>query len=244
MRYAVISDIHSNIEALTAVLERIDAIGVDKTVCLGDIVGYNAAPNECIDLVRKLGLSCVMGNHDARASGLEELHDFNAAAAEAIYWTRKQLTEENRLFLRKLPRRTVVDDAFLPVHGWINDTDSYILSATDASINFRLMEREKTPHLTFFGHTHVRIAYLARNGCVETSLDETITLKEGVMCLANPGGVGQPRDRDPRAAFLVFDAATQEISFFRTEYNIDSCRRKILGAGLPEVLAERLLYGW
>jgi len=244
MRYAVISDIHSNLESLTACFDKIDTLDVDKIICLGDIVGYNANPNECIDFIRKKGVVCIMGNHDSRAAGLEEPTDFNLLAANAIYWTRKALTEENREFLKNLPRTLLVDNKFLAIHGWVNDTDQYILGAKDALANFELLKEHAKTNLCFFGHTHVAISYLEVKGSVVLNLDSSLKLAKGINYLVNPGGLGQPRDRDPRAPFLVYDSKKSEITFYRVQYDILITAEKILAAGLPERVAERLKLGW
>ncbi|MEE9614603.1 MAG: metallophosphoesterase family protein [Thermodesulfobacteriota bacterium] len=256
MRYAVISDPHSNLEALTAVLSEIDAFGTDETLCLGDLVGYNADPNECVELIRARGIRCVMGNHDSRASGVEEPGGFNPIAAEALLWTREKLTEENRAFIEKLPRAIEIETGeeagegekngkkFLAVHGRVNDTDGYILGPRDAVDNFRLLEETGGPGLCFFGHTHVRVAYVETGGRVTVRMDETLEMNVGSNYLVNPGSVGQPRDGDPRAAFLTFDSERMEIESHRVAYDIELTARKIMDSGLPSMLAERLKAGW
>lgn len=243
MRYAVISDIHSNLEALTAFLEEIKKLKIDKIVCLGDIVGYNANPNECIELLKANNAVCVMGNHDSRAAGLEEPDDFNYHAAAAIYWTRKALTPENKDFLASLPRMVLVDKKFLAVHGWINDTDSYVLGMRDAKKNFLLLKEKKTG-LCFFGHTHVPVAYAEKQGEVHPVPGPVLKVSVEESYLVNPGSIGQPRDRDPRASFIVYDTRKSQISYNRIEYDIHSTAGKIIAAGLPERLAERLKLGW
>lgn len=243
MRYAVISDIHSNLEALEAFLKSAESLSVDRTVCLGDIVGYNANPNECVEIVRERKFLCLMGNHDSRVAGLEEAADFNFQAAQAVSWTRAEITPENAEFLKALPRTLAVNKKFLAVHGWVNDTDRYIFGQKDALTNFGLMEETKTS-LCFFGHTHVPVAY-AKNGEVETLVaGQTLTLEKGKSYLVNPGSIGQPRDRDPRASFLVYDDRKSQIKFYRADYDINATARKIMEAGLPERLAERLKLGW
>ncbi len=244
MRYAVISDIHSNLESLTAFFKKIDTLDVDKIICLGDIVGYNANPNECIDLIRKRGVLCIMGNHDSRAAGLEEPADMNLLAANAVLWTRTILTEENREFLKNLPRSILEDKKFLAVHGWINDTDEYILGAKDALRNFELLKEYGKINLCFFGHTHVAISYLHVEGSVVLNVDTELKITKGISYLVNPGGLGQPRDRDPSAPFLVYDTKKSGITFYRVEYDIQATTEKIIKAGLPERLAERLKLGW
>ena len=243
MRYAVISDIHSNLEALEAFLKCAESLSPDRTVCLGDIVGYNANPNECVGLVRDKKMLCLMGNHDSRVAGLEEPTDFNLQAAQAVHWTRKNITTENAEFLRTLPRSLPVNKKFLAVHGWINDTDRYIFGSMDALANFEMMEETKTC-LCFFGHTHVPIAYAKGKEVEWVRPAGTIALEKGKSYLVNPGSIGQPRDRDPRASFLVYDDKKSEITFYRIDYDIAATAAKIMEAGLPERLAERLKLGW
>lgn len=243
MRYAILSDIHSNLEALRAVLDRAASLRPDAILCLGDIVGYNADPNECVDIVRREGMRAVMGNHDSRAAGLEEPDDFNALAERAVLWTRQQLTAENRSFLRSLPRQLAVDD-FVIFHGSLHDTDRYIMTKRDVADNFRdLQALPGPPRLGFFGHTHVKLALALRGGAVALQYDELIRLEPDGRHLVNPGSVGQPRDGDPRAAFCLYDTAQQAITFFRVAYDIGACQEKVIRAGLPPRLADRLSLG-
>jgi len=243
MRIAVIADIHSNLEALQVVLERIHALNADEIVCLGDIVGYNANPNECVDIVRNEKILSVLGNHDACASGLEEPYRFNAIARMAVLWTREQLTEENRTFLRELPREKRVHDCFL-FHGSIHDTNRYILSRSDAEASFQsLAGLPGALKLGFFGHTHVRTAFIDRQGVVSQEQSLDCSLSSAKRYLVNPGSVGQPRDGDPRASFLVYDRDDRMVQFFRLEYDIKRCQDRIIQAGLPSQLAERIEWG-
>ncbi len=243
MRTAVISDIHANLEALTAVLARIEELKADETICLGDMVGYNANPNEVVDILRGLKTRCILGNHDAAAAGLEEPDNFNPVARAAVLWTRDQLTAENREFLRRLPREERVRDFFI-FHGAIHDTDSYIFYREDAVENFRLLASlPYSPVLGFFGHTHARTALSELYGAISVSLSldtEDMELSPGKRYLINPGSVGQPRDNDPRASFLVYDGKRRMITFHRVEYDIRRCQDKIIRAGLPPRLAARL----
>ena len=245
MLYAVISDIHSNLEALTASLNEIDRIKADKIVCLGDIVGYNPNPNECVELLRERNVQCVMGNHDSRAAGLADASDFNLMAARAIEWTRGVLTPENRAFLAALPKSRLIDGRFLAVHGWVNDTDRYIFGESDATKNFGLLRELKKPaRLCFFGHTHVHAAYIEDDGEAHLVEADSVKLAKGKRYLLNPGAIGQPRDRDPRASFAVYDHGAGKVTFHRVDYDIQLTVAKLLEAGLPERLAERLKLGW
>lgn len=245
MRYAIISDIHSNLEALSAFFEKADGLGADDVICLGDIVGYNANPNECVELIRKRGVRCVIGNHDSRAAGVEEPDTFSYLAAESVLWTRGVLTGENKAFLAGLPRSLYVDNKFLAVHGWINDTDRYIMGGGDALENFKLLkEHKKNARLSFFGHTHVAISYVETGGSVVINVDDTLKVGKDSAYLVNPGAIGQPRDRDPRASFALYDTKKSIITLHRIDYDIHATAEKIMAAGLPSRLAERLKLGW
>lgn len=246
VRYAIISDIHSNLEAFEAVLERIDSLGIKDVICLGDIVGYNANPNECIEIIKARNIRTVAGNHDLRAAGLEEPFNFNSLAKEAIYWTREQLTNENILFLKNLPRKISFDNGnAIAIHGSINDTDRYILNLADASENFEIMsdEPDKT-EVCFFGHTHVSKIYKYEDYKASLIEAREVQLEDKIQYLANPGAVGQPRDGNPMASFLIYDTDKNKINFFRAEYDIMKCCEKVINAGLPEKLAQRLIIGW
>ncbi len=244
MRTAVIADVHANLEALQAVLERVPALNVDEIVCVGDIVGYNANPNECVDIMREKKIACVLGNHDAVAAGIEEPVHFNPLAREAILWTRGVLTEKNKRFLGGLPRERQVRGLLL-FHGSIHDTNRYILYREDAVDNFHLLSglpREITAG--FFGHTHQRTILIEQQGTISISLSHDMQgLLPGRRYLINPGSVGQPRDGDPRASFLIYDENDRTVFFFRVEYDIKACQNRIVRAGLPPQLAWRLELG-
>jgi len=244
MRYAIISDIHGNLEAFVAALETIDTLGVDKIVCLGDIVGYNSNPEECVDLMRRKGIITVLGNHDSRVVGLDDPKDFNALAEDALYWTMENLSAENIAFLRSLPRSRIVDGCFLAVHGWVNDTDRYVFGAMDALRNFNILKISGGINVCFFGHTHVAISYIEDHGAVKINADQEIAIEKRFNYLINPGGLGQPRDRDPRAPFLIYDVEAALVQFHRVPYDLDKTIRKISKVGLPGRLGERLRQGW
>ncbi len=246
MRYAIISDIHSNLEALVSVLDAISKLDVKKTVCLGDVIGYNANPNECISLIRSQGVKCIMGNHDERAAGLADASNFNQQAAAALLWTRTVITDEGREFLQGLPKYHKEGRSFLAVHGSINSVDDYIQCARDAARNFKLLDGDEFEgiNVCFFGHTHVAMGYLEVEGSVVLNMDNEIKVEKRVRYLVNPGSVGQPRNRDPRASFVVYDTAEKLITYHKVEYDISATAGKIIAAGLPERLAERLRLGW
>ncbi len=244
MRTAVIADIHANLEALQAVLERISALGADEIVCLGDIVGYNANPNECVDIMREEKITCVLGNHDASAAGMEEPVNFNPLAREAMLWTREVLTEKNKRFLGDLPRERQVRGFFL-FHGSIHDTNRYILYREDAVENFHLLSGlSRAITVGFFGHTHQRTILIEQEGTISLSLShEMQVIMPGRRYLINPGSVGQPRDGDPRASLLIYDEDDLTLHFFRVEYDIKACQNRVVRAGLPPQLAWRLEQG-
>ena len=243
MRVAVLSDIHGNLEAFRTVLERKADLGADRVVSLGDIVGYGADPNACIEIVVREEIASVLGNHDTRAAGMEEPDDFNAAAARAVLWTREQLSGETRAFLAALPRERAWKDAFL-VHGSIHDTDRYLLHAREREDAFGLLrELPGPPVVCFFGHTHLPAAYSSDGTGVRQETGSTVKIVEGRQYLVNPGAVGQPRDGDPRAAFAFYDTDDRTVTFHRAEYDFAAAQNKIIRAGLPPRLAERLSYG-
>jgi predicted phosphodiesterase len=244
MQTAIISDIHANLEALNAVLDQIKKFHVDETVCLGDVVGYNANPNECVEILRSKKITCILGNHDAAATGLEEPDHFNVLARSAVLWTRVQLKDENKQFLLDLPRERSVRD-FFTFHGSIHDGNRYILRREDAVDNFReLATLPDSPVLGFFGHTHIMTIVRERLGVISASVrQEELLLHSDTRYLINPGSVGQPRDGDPRAAFLVYDDSEHIISFHRVAYDMRLCQEKVINAGLPPELAERLAWG-
>ncbi len=244
MRYAIISDIHSNLEALSAVISKIAELKADRILCLGDIVGYNTNPNEVIDILKSEKALCIIGNHDAVACGLREPNNFNSLAKRAALWTREQLTNESRTFLRNLPKELKVDDLFI-FHGSIHDTDRYILYKEDIEENFQFLEKlTGQPRIGFFGHTHVRTTYINHRDVISVDLSFELSLSPLRKYLINPGSVGQPRDYDPRASFLIYDTMEKKVTFYRTDYDIAACQDKIIKAGLPPQLATRLAMGW
>lgn len=243
MRTAVIADIHANLEALEAVLGSISELGADEIVCLGDIVGYNASPNECVDIIRDRKIVSVLGNHDICALGLDEPCSFNPSAERAVLWTREVLTKESRSFLMQLPRELAQRDFFL-FHGSIHETNRYIMSKGDAKENFRRLEElPGVCRIGFFGHTHVRMVLCNKSNAMTCSYPEELHLPGAHQCLVNPGSVGQPRDHDPRAAFLIYDSTERRITFHHVNYDIRKCQDRIIQAGLPLLLAERLEHG-
>jgi predicted phosphodiesterase len=245
VRYAIISDIHANLEALEAVLEEIERAGADRILSLGDAVGYNPNPNECISILKERGIPSLMGNHDAVAAGLEEPDDFNPVARRAVLWTRAALEEPNKEYLREQPESRMLVEGVGLVHGSLIHRDHYLLSRQDIERNLVRMQASDPPiRLLFFGHTHCQVGFALSGAEWVIARQRVLRLEGDGYYLVNPGSVGQPRDQDPRAAFVIYDTDARHVEFFRTAYDIQTCRRKILSAGLPRELAERLSQGW
>ena len=238
MKYAVISDIHSNLEALRAVLDDAMRFKPDEVISLGDVVGYGGSPNECVEVLRERSVTSIIGNHDMVAAGLEEPVNFNPLAREAVLWTRETLTVENRDYLAGLPEKRDYEN-FTIVHGALSHPDKYILGRFEAETEFTLMGDKS---LCFFGHTHVPVVYSDKDES-SYSLEAELALEAENKYLINPGSVGQPRDRDPRASYLIYDSPEQ-IEFRKVEYDIEAAQKKVLDSGLPGILAERLQYGY
>jgi len=239
MKIALLSDIHANLAALRAVLDDVDAVAPGAAIWhTGDIVGYNAHPNEVIELLHSRGVIGVMGNHDAAAVDVIDVLDFNSAAAAAIAWTKSVLTQASREWLENLPRIVELGDATL-VHGSPSDPFwEYIDSAQRAGAN---AETLKTP-LLFHGHTHRPRLFAASDpaGPVHAIPINVAPISLSKHALINVGSVGQPRDGDPRAAYGLFDTQTGILEFRRVEYDIKAAQEAIRAAGLPERLATRL----
>ena len=240
MRYAIISDIHANLEALEAVLADIKKESVDKCVCVGDIVGYGANPHECIELTREHCPVCVAGNHDFATIEKTNIEFFNQYARQATLWTRQNITEDDRKYLESLPLVADVDDRFTLVHGTLYAPAlfDYIQTTFDAYLSLQVLQKP----ICFVGHSHVPISFFL-DDAVTYSTDPVIKLKEGVKTVINTGSVGQPRDDDPRAAYAVYDTEKNLVIIKRVEYDVEKAIKKIRDAGLPEILGERLRYG-
>jgi diadenosine tetraphosphatase ApaH/serine/threonine PP2A family protein phosphatase len=246
MRYLLLSDIHSNDEALAAVLARARRRGFDRVIILGDFVGYGAEPNAVLDRLRRLRRpkTVIRGNHDKVVCGLDDGQLFNPVALQAARWTTGALTPRNREFLESLPLGPLaVDGDFEICHGSPRDEDAYIFSDRDAFLNFMGFRSR----VCFFGHSHIpSIFTLEPHGIrVEVVCADRLKkrLEDGHRYLINPGSVGQPRDRNPAAAYALFDAATRHVFFERVPYDAERTRQKIRSAGLPGMLGDRLLVG-
>jgi len=241
MKYAIFGDVHANLEALQAVLEKCQQLKVDKYICTGDVVGYNANPRECIALVKSLNPEVVLqGNHDEQASADLDLMGFNPHAAKAIHWTRENLQPEDRQWLADLPYRHTVPPKITVVHATLDNPHmwGYIFDTLTAAACFNYQFTQ----VCFCGHTHVPLGF-EKFGDVTCERYTEVILQPGHKYLFNVGSVGQPRDGDPRSAFATYNVEDRKVELHRVEYDIETCQRKILDAGLPEREAQRLAYG-
>ncbi len=241
MKYAILGDIHSNLEALTAVLAKAREEGVEKYICTGDIVGYNANPRECLETIRDLQPEVIVrGNHDDYAASDLDLAGFNPQAASVVNWTRNHLTREERQWLSRLPLDRTLDARTTIVHATLDMPGrwGYIFDKLSAAASFTY---QFTP-VCFFGHTHIP-GIFDKFGSVRENGFQEVTFEPGHKYMINVGSVGQPRDGDPRAAFIVFDPDEKRIVLHRVEYDIATAQKKILKVGLPERCAHRLAIG-
>jgi predicted phosphodiesterase len=239
MKYAVIADIHANLEAFNVVLDDSRTQNCTHYCCIGDVVGYNANPKECLDIVRKMAMPCVKGNHDEYCSTDEALDGFNPHAAEAVSWTRKQLTEEDKQWLRDLKYIRLVG-SFSMVHATLDAPQrwGYVFDKLAAAASFTYQNTS----VCFFGHTHVPVAFI-RDSVVRGGTYSKFKVEPGKKYFVNVGSVGQSRDGVAKATYVIYDLTEQSIELRRLDYDIPKAQKKILEAGLPPRLAERLTYG-
>lgn len=245
MRYLILSDMHGNWEAFETVLAEVAGRSFDRTLVLGDLVGYGASPNEIVAAVRRLSrLEIVRGNHDKVVSGIDLGDNFNHVALTAARWTTERLTDENLRYVEELPQGPrKVTEVLSICHGSPLDEDAYVFSEPDA---LDIFASYPVP-LTFFGHTHVPSLFAVDpEGDVEAHLlrgEGEVELLPEIRYLINPGSIGQPRDRDPRAAYMTYDDASRRLCWHRLEYPVARAQQRIREAGLPPILAERLAVG-
>jgi predicted phosphodiesterase len=245
VRYLILSDIHGNFDALQAVLRHVRRKRFDAVINLGDLVGYGAAPNQVLDTVRQMrgDLRFVRGNHDKVVAGIEEGIGFNAVALTAARWTAERLTGPNQHFLENLRQGPAEVDGFMYCHGSPMDEDFYVFNESHALSVFHEAEFS----LCFFGHTHIACCFTyGEQGIAGARLNDghgQLQLQPGVRYFVNPGAVGQPRDRDPRAAYLIYDNERQVLQWYRTDYPISRAQRRVQKAGLPRILGDRLARG-
>ena len=238
--FAVLGDIHANLDALNVVLDDCRSQGVTDFLCTGDVVGYNACPHECMDIIRSIGCPVVVGNHDFYVSSRQNLDDFNPAAAAVVQWTRIQLADEEVSWLRSLPF-THTQMGVTLVHSTMDNPENfgYVFDNLQAEANFL---NQKTP-VCFHGHTHCPMIYeKSMNGVFRIDAQD-FKLPVGRKYFINVGSVGQPRDGDPRATYVIYDPKERTVRFRRLEYDIEAAQERIRLAGLPERLAARLAVG-
>lgn len=241
MRVAVVSDIHANLHALEAVLADVDAQAPDQVWCLGDVVGYGANPNECCELIRERVQLSLAGNHDLGIVGKLDLGEFSGEAAAAAQWTRTVLAAEHRAWLASLEPSATRDDAELYHASPRDPVWDYVLSDEAAAQSFSLT----TAPLVLVGHSHVALALALDGAAIVGGLapPETELALGSLRLLLNPGSVGQPRDGNPDAAWLLVDFGTERAVFRRVVYDVERAQAAIRAAELPDVLAERLAHG-
>lgn len=258
MRYLIVSDMHGNWDAFLAVLRAVRRKRFDHSLVLGDLVGYGAAPNQVIGGMARLPgrISTVRGNHDKVVAGLESGQSFNEAALYAAEWTSRRLTRQNLARLKSLPRGpSVVLEGVEPgeaapfgtavaiCHGSPADEDCYVFAEAEALDAFRAPPRS---WITFFGHTHLPSVFELSEGKIRGLLlrnSGRMPLHRERRYLLNPGSIGQPRDRDPRASYMVYDDQTEVLRWYRTRYPLRRAQQRIVKLGLPVPLAERLAHG-
>ncbi len=240
-RIAIISDIHSNWEALKAVWERIEELGCDDVFCLGDTVGYGARPVECLEHLLTHEVTCIQGNHDEMVADPTLPLKGNQAAIDAVLYNRSLLTDKHLQFLKSLPTQREIARGVLLVHGSAGNRDRYLVYRHDLKQSSLELLVKMGPGICFQGHTHQPIVF-SRGDFIPKPLG-AVQVNEKEMMLINPGSVGQPRDGDPRASFLYWDKEDNTINFQRVNYDVAKTRAEILVAGLPPRLAERLAEG-
>ena len=242
MKLAIISDIHSNIHALTAVMEEIERRDVDTIFALGDLVGYNAFPCEALELIRKKEIPSIMGNHDIVCCGLENPIWFNSSARGAALWTRKRLGVDQRGYLRALPNEARINETIYAVHGSPMSRDDYIMDLMDAMNNFQHLP-DTLIRICLFGHSHIPAIFSDLGPSHDAAHEGRHFLSARNRYFINPGSVGQPRDGDPRASFAVLETEEPAVEIIRVEYDIAATMKAVLKAGLPQFIADRLQVG-
>lgn len=241
MQIAIISDIHSNLEALQKTVEIIHTMNINTVVCLGDIVGYGANPKECIKTVSELTPYIMMGNHDQASADIRCLENFTPYARVAAVWTNNILSESEREKLLSLPMSLEIEGiTFVHASPYKPDEWNYIATEEEAFFNFQHMKTD----ICFIGHSHIAKIYTNDYDSMDTYNNSLSTkLTKGKKYIINPGSVGQPRDLDWRSSFGIFDTITYQFEFVRSEYNVKTAANKILAANLPKYLADRILIG-
>ncbi|MFC1645719.1 metallophosphoesterase family protein [Candidatus Omnitrophota bacterium] len=240
MRYAIFSDIHSNLEAFEGVLSAYEKEGIDKYLCVGDIVGYGANPKECIQIIRDKKITTVAGNHDWASSGRFDVTYFNPRAREAVHWTRKQLNTSEIDYINNLDL-IYKEEGFCLVHGTLIKPErfEYLFELTDTKAAFEAMQSD----LCFIGHTHSPVIFSKDGEEITYGKENNINIEPNKQYIINVGSVGQPRDGDSRCCYCIYDSDNKLFQIKRIKYDIESAQKKILDAGLPSTFANRLIVG-
>ncbi len=240
MRYAIFADIHGNLEAFNTVLLEYSKENIDAYYCVGDIVGYGACPNECIDKIKEISATVVAGNHDWAAVGKKDTAYFNPAAKEAIEWTSKNINLENQEYLKSL-NLIFENEDFTLVHGSLDIPEEfeYLTDLFKAKETFGLLKT----NVCFVGHSHIPEVFELNSGEVDYIHSSYVELSSDKKYIINVGSVGQPRDGNPRACYSIFDSADNTVSIKRIPYFVEKTQQEIIRTGLPTILAERLLRG-
>jgi len=243
MKYAILSDIHSNLEALEAVLRTLFITGYDRILFLGDLLGYGGSPNECVDLAREYSFTGLLGNHDRAILNRRKLETFNEYARIAVQWTCAVLTDVNREFIKNMPVSMHLDQ-ILMVHGALTAADDYIMGPCDMAENLELLKSQHPEsRILFFGHTHIKCFFSDKAPVNKTTVGKPIQLEDDAIYFINPGSVGQPRDGSPLASFGIYDSTACSYEQYTIPYDLKKAQKKILEAGLPAFLADRLSRG-
>lgn len=239
MKYALISDVHANLEALNAVLENIEDIKVDSIFCLGDAIGYGANPEECAQIIRKKCDICLMGNHEAAVVGNLDISYFTPYAKDAALWTRNNVSEDILKWASDLPLSCVKNNMTM-IHGSLYQPEmfNYVQTIADAEYNFEVLETD----VLFLGHSHQPLAFFNTNPMTYT-LGPDVEIDNSDKVIVNIGSVGQPRDENPQSCFAIYDTEQNIVELHRVEYDYQKTANKIIAAGLPEALAIRLSIG-
>ena len=241
MRYGIFSDVHSNLEALDRVIEAYKEEAIDKYLCVGDLVGYAANPKECVDKIKKLAMITVAGNHDWASVDLFSLNYFNPVAREAVIWTKPNLDDDSRYFLGSL-KPTYKNEDLTLVHGTLDKPEefNYLVDGYAAQETFKLLETQ----ICFVGHTHLTEVFIKdEDENLQYQEADSINIRQGSKYIVSVGSVGQPRDGNPKAAYCIYDTDKKEVQLKRISYALETARRKIIGAGLPRFLGDRLIMG-
>lgn len=238
---AIVSDLHSNLHALKAVLAVVEAEGCDEILCLGDIAGYGAQPVEVIALIREKGAICIQGNHDSLITLQNEGLNYSSVSLIAAEHNRRLLGRSELDFLANLPLELEGKLNSLLVHGSPDYQDTYLINDAQMGLAAREVHKRLGPGLCFFGHTHVPAFHDGQSRPFHVATD--FACPADVRVMVNPGSVGQPRDGDPRASFALWDRDAGKVRLMKVEYDIEGARDTILAAGLPRILGDRLLRG-